>query len=71
MTANINEAVQKIKKVGPSNARVVPMAGQSVIDGLHQVEIRESGTWLPVVTGVPKAMGESIVAQASNRLILG
>lgn len=71
MTANINEAVQKIKQVGVSNTRVVPMPGQSVVDGLHQVEIREGSAWRAVVTGVTKPMAESIVSQASNRVILG
>lgn len=71
MTANINEAVQKIKQVGLSNARVVPMPGQSVVGGLHQIEIRENSVWLAVVTGITETMAESIVAQAANRVILG
>lgn len=71
MTANVNEAVQKIKKVGGSNARIVPMAGQSVLDGLQCVEIREDGAWHAVVSGVTKKMAEDIVNQATNRVIFG
>lgn len=71
MTANINEAVQKIKKVGGTNARVTPMPGQDAINGLQQVEIHESGSWQAVVTGITRKMAEDIISQATNRVILG
>lgn len=70
MTANINEAVQKIRQVGGTNARVVPMDGHG-LDGLHYVEIRENGSWHAVVSGVTKKMAEDIISQATNRVILG
>jgi hypothetical protein len=71
MTANLNEAVQKIKKVGLSNTRVVPMSGQSSLDGKQQIEICEGGNWHPVVTGLTPQMAANLLAQASNRVILG
>lgn len=71
MTANVNEAVQKMKRCGVSKTRIVPMEGQSAHDGLHQVEINEGGTWSAVVSGITRTMAESLVAQAANRVILG
>ncbi len=70
MVANINEAVEAIKKVGGTNARVVPMPGQDV-NGRQQVEIREGASWRAVVTGVSRKMAEDIIAQAVNRTICG
>jgi len=71
MTANINEAIQKIKQVGPSNTRVVPMPGESVLHGNCQIEIRSGGVWQAVVTGLTQRMAEDLVAQAVNRVICG
>lgn len=70
MPANINEAIQKIKAVGPNSVRIVPMQGQPV-DGDHQVEIHENGSWTPVVIGIKRPMAEDIVRQATNRVLLG
>lgn len=70
MPANINEAIQKIKAVGPNSVRIMPMAGQP-IDGDHQVEINATGSWVPVVTGIKRSMAEDIVRQATNRVLLG
>ncbi len=70
MVANINEAVEAIKRVGGTNARIVPMPGQDV-NGRQQVEIREGTSWRPVVTGVSRKMAEDIIAQAVNRTICG
>ena len=67
---NINEAVQKIKKAGATNVRVLPMDGQS-FSGLHKIEIRNGGAWAIVVEGLEKAMAESLVQQAVNKVILG
>jgi hypothetical protein len=71
MAANLQEAIQRIKRVGASNARIVPMSGQSAVDGNHQIEILESGGWHTVITGIKRRMAEDIVAQAVNRVILG
>jgi hypothetical protein len=67
---NINEAVQKIKKVGVANVRVLPMEGQS-FTGLHKIEIRDQGAWAIVLEGLEKCMAESLVRQAVNKVILG
>jgi uncharacterized metal-binding protein len=68
---NIHEAVQKIKKVGSSNVRVIPMDGQPALTGLHKIEIRDQGVWITIVEGVQKRMAEDIVTQAINKVILG
>ncbi len=70
MPIDVNEAVLKIKRVGATKVRVVPMNGQSAT-GLHQVEIDEDGAWTPVVTGVLRVMADGIVSQATNRVICG
>ena len=71
MTVDMNEAIRKIKSAGENNVRSVPMSGQSVQGGDYQIEIREGSNWITVVTGVQKAVAESIVSQAVNRVILG
>lgn len=71
MAININEIVETIKKNGVHKSRLVPMPGQSPIDGLYQIEISEGNGWNPIVTGIKKSMGEDILKTASNRVILG
>ena len=70
MSLNLNEAKAKIKKAGQQNVRVVPMPG-SGFNGDHQIEIRDNGTWCAIVTGLRKAIAESIVQDQLNRTILG
>ena len=67
---DLNEAIQKIKKVGPTNARAVPMPGKR-IDEEYQIEVREYSTWRPIVSGITKQTAEGIIQQAINRLICG
>lgn len=50
--------------------RVVPMPGQP-FDGDHQIDIKESDIWVTVVAGIKKSMAESIVRDATNRVICG
>ena len=68
--ADINEAIQKIKSVGSSAVRVVPMNGQTV-DGNHQIEINQNGNWTTILTGVKRPMAEDIIRQATNKVLLG
>lgn len=68
---NINEAVQRIKKVGVKNVRVVPMDGQSITGGLHKIEIKDNGIWTTVLEGIQKKIAEDLVSQAVNKVILG
>jgi nitrate reductase beta subunit len=68
---NVNEAIQKIKSIGASNVRIVPMAGQPINSGDHQIEIKSGANWEPIVSGVKKKMAEDIVNQAINKVILG
>ncbi len=71
MSINLNEAINKIKQVGSLNTRIVPMKGQSVVDGDHQIEILESGSWRAIVSGIKRRTAEDIVSQSTSRLILG
>lgn len=71
MVANINEAVARIKKVGSSHVRSVPMPGQNVNTGNYQIEIDEGNGWTPIVVGVQRSIADSIIQQAVNKVILG
>lgn len=71
---NLIEVVSKIKSAGSSNVRIIPMDGQDVVNGLHRIEVNQSGNWSTVVTGMPKSMAESVVKQAfddNDKVILG
>ena len=68
---DFSAVTNKIKRVGLSNVRVVPMDGQSIVDGQHKIEIKENGVWTVVVSNISKTIAESVVAQAGNRVILG
>jgi hypothetical protein len=69
---NLSEATQKIKSVGASNVRIIPMPGQAAVTGLHRIEIRDnSGAWVGIVEGLQKRAAEDLVKQATNRVILG
>ena len=70
MAVNLNEAVNAIKRVGATNARVVPMPGQRH-DGQQQIEIREGNEWIVVASGLSTRMANDIIQQATNRVILG
>ena len=71
MPININEAVTQIKKVGSHNVRILPMPGQDINTGTHQIEIYEQNTWKVLLSGVPRTTAEDLVKQATNRMILG
>lgn len=65
---NFNEAISHIKRVGASNARVVPSDS-----GQFQVEIRENGNWalLECTKGMTQTLANELIVQATNRVILG
>lgn len=67
---DLKEAKNRIRRVGETNVRVVPMPGQ-VFDGDHRIEICEGGIWISIISGLRKSMAESIVREAINRVILG
>lgn len=73
MLINVNEAVQKIKACGNKNVRLVPMPGQSINDGDYQIETLNESTkqWAPIISGIKKKMGEDLISQAINKVILG
>jgi len=68
---SIADAELQIKAAGRSNVRIVPMAGQSVQDGYHQIEVNVGNEWKPVLTDIKKPIAESVVSQALNRVICG
>lgn len=68
---NINEAVQRIKRVGASNVRIMPMDGQPALTGLHKIEVKDQGAWTMVIEGLDKSLAESIVQKAVSKVILG
>jgi hypothetical protein len=68
---SLNEAVIKMRKAGATNVRAVPMAGQNVHTGNYQIEIMEGAGWTSIVSGIPKTTADSLIAQATNRVLLG
>ena len=71
MTVNVNEAVSKIKAVGSSNVRSLPMEGQNVSTGTYKIEIKQNGTWVTIAECPNKKIAEDIINQAINNVILG
>jgi hypothetical protein len=71
MTVNVNEATQKIKKVGATNVRVVPGPNENVQTGQYNIEILESGSWNTIATCPNKKIADDIVGQAVNNVICG
>lgn len=68
---NINEAIQAVKAAGSRRVRTVPMDGQNIHDGLYQIEVADTSGWHAVATGMPKVTAESIINQATSRVLLG
>jgi len=68
---SLNEVRNRIRKAGVSNVRMVPMAGQSALDGNYQIEILEDSQWSVLVDGLPKTAAEVIIRNSNNKLILG
>lgn len=71
MTINMNSTANAIKKAGAAKVRILPMAGQNVLEGDYQIEIKEEDNWVVLVTGLKKVIAEQIVGQALNRTICG
>lgn len=71
MAVNVNEAVAKIKAVGSTNVRAVPMNGQNVHDGAYQIEIKQNDNWVIIAECPNKKIADEIIIQATNNVILG
>jgi hypothetical protein len=71
MPVNVNEAVARIKSVGSSNVRSVPMDGQNVHSGAYQIEVKENNNWVPIAECPNKKIADEIISQATNKVILG
>ena len=63
----INEAVEKIKKAGPSNTQITPMSDSD----RFKIEINLGQGWATILTGLKRVMAEDVIRQASNRVLLG
>jgi len=71
MAINVQEAVQRIRRAGLTNTRIVPMPGNNPLDGDHQIEVHEGNQWSTVLMGVKKNIAEAIISQAASKVILG
>lgn len=71
MPANLNEAIQRIKQAGVNHTRILPVTGESALGDNQEIQVKESGEWRTVVTGIKRSMAEDLVRQATNRVILG
>lgn len=63
---SIKEAVERIKSVGPQNARKVPKT-----NGTVDIQILQGGTWVTVLESINAGSADDIIRQASNKVILG
>lgn len=70
MAINISEALVQMRRAGPKCIRTMQMPGQDINTGAYKIEILESGQWTPVLEGLPRATAESLIAQATNRVIM-
>jgi hypothetical protein len=71
MAINISEAMVQMRKAGPRGIRAIPMAGQDVNSGTYKIEIfRGVGQWDSILEGLPKATADSLISQATSRVIM-
>ena len=68
---DFSQIINQLKAAGIKNIRIIPMEGQSVLDGNQRIEILKDGQWVAVVSNISKKIAEDMVKQAGNRVILG
>ena len=71
MPIDINFITETVKKAGSMNVRIVPMVGQDMNHGNHQIEVNQNGQWTIIAAGVKRTLAEQMVNQALNRTICG
>lgn len=71
MSLDLNSAIVEIKKAGVRGVRALPMPNQHVTTGKYVIEVLDNGVWRSIVEGVPKSIADSLIAQATNRVICG
>lgn len=71
MAINISEALVQMRKAGPRGIRTIPMPGQDVNSGMYRIEISCGGTWECILEGLPRSTAESLISQATSRVICG
>ncbi|MCK9557561.1 MAG: hypothetical protein M0R50_05920 [Candidatus Cloacimonetes bacterium] len=70
MAINISEALTEMRKAGPRGIRTMPMPGQDINSGMYKIEIfRGVGQWECLLEGLPKSTAESLISQATSRVI--
>jgi hypothetical protein len=70
MPINISGALAEMRKAGSKGIRTMPMPGQDINTGFYLIEIAKNGCWEPLLEGLPRATAESLIAQATNRVIM-
>jgi hypothetical protein len=70
MAINISEALVQMRKAGPRGIRTMPMPGQDINSGMYKIEISQGGMWSCILEGLPRATAESLISQATNRVIM-
>ena len=65
MPNTIKEVVERIKKVGVENTRIIPK-GNTV-----QIQVKVGNDWLMIMENVAPGSADDIIRQASSRVILG
>ena len=71
MAINISEALVEMRKAGPRGIRTMPMPGQDINSGMYKIEVfRSVGQWDCILEGLPKSTAESLINQATSRVIM-
>jgi hypothetical protein len=63
--ATIKEAVDKIRQVGTTNARITPVGNRC------KIEIYTGKEWVTLLSNLERNIAEDVIRQATNRVILG
>lgn len=71
MPINISEALVAMRKAGPRAVRAIPMPGQDVYNGSYMIEISQDNAWVCILEGLPRSTAESLITQATSRVLLG
>ena len=71
MAINISEALVEMRKAGPRGIRTMPMTGQDINSGMYKIEVSHGGMWDCVLEGLPRSTAESLISQATSRVIFG
>jgi len=75
MPIDFSNITNQIRQAGSKNVRAVPMTNQPALSGKYQIEVAAevhgSRCWTIIATDIDKGIAESLIAQATNRVICG